>query len=167
METLFKTESYKGAEFSSDRKYRYALWRIWNEEKPPVMIIGLNPSTANESKNDNTIEKVEKVARHNGYGGFYMMNLFGIVSADPAILMTTADPIGENDKWLDTIAKKCGDIVFAWGGFPEAVERGKLMIQRFEVAYCFKQNKNGSPKHPLYCPDLTVFIPFDRKLIVI
>ena len=33
----------KGAELSPCRRYRYALWRIWDDSKPAVMFIGLNP----------------------------------------------------------------------------------------------------------------------------
>ena len=38
----------KGAEFSPCKKYRYKLWRIWDDTLPLVMFIGLNPSTADE-----------------------------------------------------------------------------------------------------------------------
>ncbi len=31
-----------GAEFSECRQYRYALWRMWDRSKPPVMFVGLN-----------------------------------------------------------------------------------------------------------------------------
>lgn len=45
-------DNNNGAIFSDDRKYRYVLWRSWDNEKPRVMFIGLNPSTANESTDD-------------------------------------------------------------------------------------------------------------------
>jgi hypothetical protein len=150
-----KIELTSGAIFSDERKYRYILFRIWDATLPRVMIIGLNPSTANENKNDNTITKCIKVAKNNGYGGFYMANLFGIVSADPKILLTADDPIGQNDFWIEKY--KCKDTVFAWGNFEEAKERSKQMIPMFENPLCFQQNKNGSPKHPLYCKDDTIF----------
>ena len=38
----------KSAILSADRKYRYVLTRIWDETKPTVVFIGLNPSTADE-----------------------------------------------------------------------------------------------------------------------
>ncbi len=153
-------EELSGATFSDDRQYRYALWRIWDKSKPLVMIIGLNPSTANENKNDNTITKVIKVAKNNGFGGCYMMNLFGIISSDPSILVSHNNPIGKNDTWLDDIAEKCEKIVFAWGNFKEAKEQSNYVVKYFKDALCFTQNKNGSPKHPLYCKDDTKFIPF-------
>lgn len=141
-----------GAEFSADRKYRYALWRIWEPDIPFVMFIGLNPSTANEHNNDPTIKRVMKIVQGWGYGGFYMMNLFAIVSSKPEILLTDPDPIGDNDRWLDKIAFECETIVFAWGAFKEAKERAEAIVKRFPDAYCLRKTKGGHPWHPLYIP---------------
>lgn len=140
------------AVFSDDRNYRYALWRNWDDSKPKIMFIGLNPSTANENSDDPTIRRVKRFASDWGYGGVYMMNLFGIVSADPKILLTCKDPIGDNDIWLSEIARECKDVCFAWGNFKEALERGKQVSKMFPAAICLGLNKNGSPKHPLYVP---------------
>ena len=46
-----------GAELSECRTYRYVLWRIWDNSKPKIMFIGLNPSTADENTDDNTITR--------------------------------------------------------------------------------------------------------------
>ena len=149
-----------GAEFSADRKYRYCLWRIWDESSPRIMIIGLNPSTANESKPDPTITRVKQFAFDWGYGGFYMMNLFAIVSADPKVLKTDPNPLGDNDGWLEKIAPKCSKIIFAWGKFKEAEERSKQVIKMFPDAYALILNKDGSPRHPLYVKGNTIPILF-------
>lgn len=149
-----------GAEFSRDRKYRYVLWRIWNRNLPLVMFIGLNPSTANESQPDPTITRVKRFATDWGYGGFYMMNLFAIVSADPIVLKTDPNPLGDNDGWLEKIAPKCSKVVFAWGNFKEARDRSKEVIKMFPEAYALVLNKNGSPKHPLYVKGDTIPIKF-------
>lgn len=149
-----------GAEFSSDRKYRYALWRVWDRSKPLVMFIGLNPSTANEIDPDPTITRVMNFARDWGYGGFYMMNLFGIVSSKPAIPLTDPDPLGDNDQWLWKIAGQCERIVFAWGVFKQARARAEEIKKRFPGAYCLKKTKEGHPWHPLYVAANTQIIPF-------
>lgn len=147
--------------FSECRKYRYALWRVWDLNKPKLMFIGLNPSTANESKNDNTITKVIKIAKGNGYGGVYMTNLFGIVSSKPEVLESNGlDLQGDNNDWLITISGICKDIVFAWGNFKQAINRSKEVAAMFENSLCIQQNKNGSPKHPLYCKDDSILVPF-------
>lgn len=157
---LFDDNTVSGAEFSHDRKYRYALWRIWDKEMPSVMFIGLNPSRANESNNDNTITKVSKIAKHNGFGGFYMTNLFAFVTPYPEELPACADPILHNDTWLKKTRAICSKVVFSWGAFPEAQERAKKVIKMFPESFCLKHNKNGSPKHPLYCLDETKLISF-------
>jgi hypothetical protein len=149
-----------GAEFSEDRKYRYALWRIWDKSKPLVMFIGLNPSTANETQPDPTITRVINFARDWGYGGFYMMNLFGIVSSKPEVLLTDPDPLGDNDQWLEKIAAKCDRIIFAWGVFKQARSRAEDVKKRFPDAYCLKKTKDGHPWHPLYVAGNTTPIKY-------
>ena len=139
-----------GAKFSSDRKYRYALWRIWDRSKPLVMFIGLNPSTANETNPDPTITRVKGFAEDWGYGGFYMMNLFALVSPYPSDLLKAVDPVKDNDEWLGQISLKCEMIVFAWGVFKQAQYRRKEVAERFPGAYCLKKTKEGHPWHPLY-----------------
>ncbi|PHM62792.1 DUF1643 domain-containing protein [Xenorhabdus ishibashii] len=48
---------YDDSAISEDGLYRYDLWRVWDESKPNVMFIGLNPSTADHEINDNTITR--------------------------------------------------------------------------------------------------------------
>ena len=139
-----------GAVFSECRRYRYMLWRIWDESKPLIQFIGLNPSTANETANDNTMRRVIRYAKDWGYGGVYMMNLFAIVSTDPKILKTCEDPLGENDKYLKEINGKCQDVLFAWGNF-DVFGRDKAVEKMFSNAVVLGYNKNNSPKHPLMC----------------
>ncbi|MBL0394156.1 DUF1643 domain-containing protein [Ramlibacter monticola] len=45
------------ADFSPCRRYRYALRRIWAPGKPSAMFVGLNPSTADEVDDDNTVTR--------------------------------------------------------------------------------------------------------------
>ncbi|MES2379716.1 MAG: DUF1643 domain-containing protein [Bacteroidota bacterium] len=157
-----------GAEFSPCRKYRYALWRIWDETKPFVMFIGLNPSTADESKNDRTIARVKTISEHNGYGGFYMMNCFPYISTDPNMLnmmMATIPHSNDavNDKWLECAAEMCKTVVFAWGNFEivKILGKNETMQFLFPNAKALHINKNGSPKHPLYCNANTLFIDYN------
>lgn len=154
-------DNNNGAIFSDDRKYRYVLWRSWDTEKPRVMFIGLNPSTANENTGDPTIRRVIGFAKSWGYGGLYMLNLFAIVSADPKILLTCQNPIGENDTYLRVYAELSRDIVFAWGNFKEAELRARDIIQQFHSATCLGVNKNGSPKHPLYISAKAIQVNFN------
>ncbi|MFI5141936.1 MAG: DUF1643 domain-containing protein, partial [Bacteroidia bacterium] len=115
----------KGAIFSEDRKHRFVLIRIWDETKPKMMFIGLNPSKADEKDNDNTITKVIKIAQHNGFGGCYMLNLFSYVSTDSTNQQICVDT-ELNDLFLKEYASKSDKVVFAWGGFKIAKARAKI-----------------------------------------
>lgn len=160
MNTLFDTDvTKKGAEFSNCRNYRYALWRVWNEKLPLIMFIGLNPSKANEVDEDPTIKRVFSFARNWGYGGFYMMNLFAYVTTKPDNLKCV-DPLGENDLWLERVAVKCQDIIYAWGAFKVARERATIVKRKFPNGKALVINKDGTPRHPLYVPGNIIPVHF-------
>lgn len=128
------------------------------------MFIGLNPSTANDSKDDNTIKKLIKIAKHNGYGGFKMVNLFTLVSTKPKALVYESSESEIIDLGIISAASmNCSTVVFAWGNFEEAKERGRKVIEMFEEGKCLLQNRNGSPKHPLYCLDTQEIIDFVKN----
>lgn len=137
-----------GAHFSEDRKYRYWLYRIWDEKLPVVMCIGLNPSTANEEENDNTISILISTLSRLGYGGFCMTNLFAIISPDPKVLLTCEDPLGDNDAKLAQVRKKCRDVIVCWGNFKQAKDRIDQVLPNYPDALCYGRNKNGTPFHP-------------------
>ena len=152
-------QEISGAKFSSCRKYRYYLWRIWDKSKPLIMFIGLNPSTANENSDDPTIRRVKNFALDWGYGGVYMTNLFAYVTAYPEELKKCDDPLGDNDKWLDIVSSSCEKIIFAWGSFKEATERAKDITTKFN-GYSLQINQDGSPRHPLYVKKDTKLISY-------
>lgn len=168
MAELFNNEEINsGATFNDLRTRRLSLWRIWDVTKPLVMFIGLNPSTANENTPDPTIESVIRISKHNGYGGFYMMNLFTIISSKPSIL-------DDHNNWGDflfdkecliEVSKKCKDIVFAWGRFKQAEGRSAEIMRHFKSMQplCIKKNKNGSPVHPLFQKGTSELAPFNQS----
>ena len=103
------------AKFSACRTYRYTLWRIWGGGKRFVQFIGLNPSTADEFKNDPTVRRCIIYAKDWGFDGICMTNLFAYRSTNPAVMKKQAEPIGEeNDEWLLEIASRSELIVAAW-----------------------------------------------------
>jgi hypothetical protein len=163
---MFPTSVYtdSSADFSFDRQYRYSLKRIWDRDKPLVMFIGLNPSTANETDADPTIESVERISRHNGYGGFYMMNCWAYVATYPKDLRFNVMSDEINTDVLTLMASRCKDVVFAWGAFKIVIERGrdKELIAMFPNALCIGRNGNGSPKHPLFQKGTSLLIPFQN-----
>ena len=149
------------ATFSECRQYRYALWRLWDESKPYAMFIGLNPSTADETTDDPTINRCIDFAKSWGYGGLCMANLFAYRSTDPANLRTTQDPIGpDNDNWLKELGKSAGVVVAAWGNDGAYLGRSRVVASRITNLKCLKINKTGEPAHPLYQPGTAKLIVF-------
>lgn len=138
-----------GAEFSPCRKYRYKLWRIWNNDLPLAMCIGLNPSTANSEKNDPTIRTLKATLSRLGYGGFYMMNLFAWISSKPQDLLACENAIGENESKLKEVESICDDVILCWGSFRQAEQRIKEVLPNYPNAKCFGKTKDGKPFHPL------------------
>ncbi len=150
--TLFLTEE-AGATFSPDRTYRYLLWRRWSQE-PPLCVVGLNPSVADEIDNDPTISRLIGHARRWGYGGLHMLNLFAFRATDPADMKKTPDPVGPcNDGAIFETAKD-KDVLAAWGNHGDFKNRSAQVVEILKFAkahiYCLGKNANGSPKHPLY-----------------
>ena len=148
MKDLFGNNN-RGAEFSECGNYRYKLWRIWDNSKPLVMCIGLNPSTANHEKDDATIIHLSKMLQKLEYGGFYMTNLFAWISPHPKDLLTCDDPLGDNEYILSEVEKLCSDVIVCWGAFKEASTRISEVLPRYPKALCFGYNSDGTPMHPL------------------
>lgn len=142
----------RSAEFSECGKYRYLLKRVWNDQDPFALCIGLNPSRANHERNDTTINILTDTLRWHEYGGFYMANLYALITPHPKELFSVPDAIKDNDKWIDLAAGQVRDIIFCWGAFKGIEYRAKKMKERFPKALCFGRSANGSPWHPRALP---------------
>jgi hypothetical protein len=159
-----------GATFSNDRKHRYALWRIWDDDLPKLVVIGLNPSTADEAADDPTIRRCIGFARREGMGGLLMLNLHTWRARDPDEL----DAIGykksyetalkENRRIFQRVASMHHDGLFvaAWGAHFGAPSQWRRLDARkwLPNLYCFGMTQTGMPKHPLYLAASTKLMPF-------
>lgn len=143
-----------GAVLSPCRTWRYALWREWDWTLGAFVVIGLNPSTADETTDDPTIRRCIGFAQRFGCGRLVMLNLFAFRATQPKDMLAALDPVGpQNDATLRTYAADPSSLftVAAWGthGSPERVAEVASIFSHLE---CFGRNKDGSPKHPLYLP---------------
>lgn len=139
----------KSALFSDNRTYRYALFRTWDEALPVALCIGLNPSTADEGTDDQTINVLIKMLKAEGFGGLIMANLFALVSRDPKVLRAHPNPVGQNDEYLKFLKKDADTVIFCWGKFKVAEWRIKKVVPMFHGALCFGKTPDGRPFHPL------------------
>lgn len=143
-----------GAEFSPCKAYRYRLWRKWGDQ-PPAVFVMLNPSTADEIKNDPTVERCERRARAMGFGGLRVANIFALRSTDPAALYQHDEPVGPgNDAAIIESVAGAGIVVCAWGGHGNLNDRGAAVLALLRgagvIPHYLKLNGDGTPKHPLY-----------------
>lgn len=152
------SDNRKGALISECGKYRYNLWRIWDDNPfsaPMVAFIMLNPSTADASHDDATIKRCIRFAKEWGYRGISVYNLFAYRSTNPEELFRVQDPIGpKNDFHLNELKMQGSnyDIVFAWGYYPKHIERMKEVYKMFPFGKVIQMSKEGYPRHPLYLP---------------
>lgn len=154
-----------GATFSPCRTWRYVLDRSWDAMRPGrLLVVMLNPSTADESADDPTIRRLTGFARSWLYGGMRILNLFALCATDPRELYTHPNPVGpENDFHLRENLEGTtlpGGLTFgrvvlaAWG------VHGGLQSRAFKVQHlvdgvkwgCLGVTKSGAPRHPLYVP---------------
>ncbi|MCH1418575.1 MAG: DUF1643 domain-containing protein [Flavobacteriaceae bacterium] len=137
---------------------RYRLWRIWAEDRPLVLFLLLNPSRGDAIQNDPTVNRLIDFAETHGYGGFYLGNLYAHITPYPKELSElNLNLEKKNKQHIKNMIALCEDVVFAWGNHGELPQWLAELVQK---PLCFGQNKNGSPKHPLYLAKSTRLIPF-------
>ncbi|MCY4057543.1 MAG: DUF1643 domain-containing protein [Gammaproteobacteria bacterium] len=158
--------------FSDDRLYRYVLERdlvdTWRTGEPnTVLFIMLNPSTADESRNDSAVTRCLGFAREWGAERLWVANLFAWRSRNPDDLRRPADPVGAlNDGHLKSMAVKSRRVVCAWGNHGKLNGRGKEVRNMLHdlgiTPYVLGLTKDGQPKHPLYLPADTEPVPWEE-----
>jgi len=157
------------AAFSGCGRYRYRLSREFGG-KLTITFVMLNPSTADGTRDDPTIRRCKGFARDWGYGRLLIVNLYAFRATDPRDMWRSSaacvDIVGDdNDSAIGRAtcqARHSGGIVLcAWGQGP--VDKSSRAFHAGRVArvarliggdlYCLGENKDGSPKHPLYQPE--------------
>lgn len=123
-----------------------------------VAFIGLNPSTADEVKNDPTVTRCINYARRWGFQGMFMLNIFALRSTDPRALYRHPDPIGpETNRYLMELVQRreVSLVVAAWGNHGALLSRGWNVINLVRnsgvnLYRLGELTKQGQPRHPLY-----------------
>ncbi len=153
------------ATFSPCRRYRYRLWRVWDPDAPRALFVMMNPSTADEVKNDPTVERCQRRAiawnasgRH-VIGGVEVVNVFAWRETDskllPKLIAQGVDIVGpENDRHIVEAARTAAIVVCAWGNPGNLLGRGSAVLELLRKAgvqpHALVRNADGTPGHPLY-----------------
>ncbi|MGC1549970.1 MAG: DUF1643 domain-containing protein [Rhodanobacter sp.] len=157
MADLFKLTS--DAVISPCGNYRYLLRRQLQPKGETICtFIMLNPSTADATANDATIRKCMKFAKAWGWDWLYVVNLFAWRDTSPDAMKLVDFPVGPlNDARIRNVIGDADMVVCAWG--KHGKHRGRDNVVRQMLAdthlHFLVLNKDGTPKHPLYCRDDT------------
>lgn len=144
------------AVFSKDRRYRYALRRVWDPARPTILFICLNPSTADHRLNDRTVFRCIRFAQGWEFGQLIVANLFAFRTPYPRTLWRARDPVGpRNDRWLRRLIAESHTTVAAWGTHGTRFDRNRAVLALLPRPKCLAITKHGHPKHPLYIPATT------------
>jgi hypothetical protein len=150
------TMTASSAGISSCKRYRWWLYReLVSAGKARLIIwVMMNPSTADHSKNDPTINKVMSYSKSWGFTDLLVLNIYAIRSTQQANIKGRVG--SRNDWWLSTIFSYASrhniPVICAWGRNHK--DRGdevrELAKQSGIKLLCLEHATNREPKHPLY-----------------
>ena len=142
------------AVFSDCGAYRYALTRVWDAALPRLVWVMLNPSTADEMRNDPTIERCERRTRTMGCGAYRIVNLYAFRATLPRDLLAADDPVGpDNAAALADAARWAGRVVCGWGthACPDRAAEAAAGLRHAGAAlFHLGLTNSRQPRHPLY-----------------
>ena len=160
--------AFDTAVFSEDRRYRYLLRRRVGESDRQALFVMLNPSKADEERNDATIRRCIGFAREWGFGNLEVVNLFALMSTNPKVLLKAKKPVGpENDAAIRAALEVADTVVLAWGN--HALDHKERAVAVTEMArkaarpYCFGLTVKGAPRHPLRLSKTATLEPFHER----
>lgn len=163
---------------SPEGVYRYALEsQVVDGGRRRLVVIGINPSTANEADPDPTYTRCKGFAAREGARALTMLNLWPFRSTDPKALARRlpSELLGASgDDMLAThCARRADDlddplVVVAWGAGGDAYRARVLKVVDLASGgftrglHCFGVTKSGQPRHPLYLAGAT---PLERWVV--
>ena len=147
-------------ENNEDNTVRYILG---TKGKKPLLCFGINPSTAEPDKLDNTLKSVERIALNNGFDSWIMLNIYPQRATDPNAIHKELDTvIHENN--LAKINQLLSELPkpVIWAAWGTLIEKRPFLIQclhdirtltsRYTCKWVTigKHSAKGHPHHPLY-----------------
>jgi len=153
-------------------EYRYSLGK---KGKNTLLCIGVNPSHAKPEEYDGTVSSVERIAKHNQFDSWLMLNLYPQRSADPKLLhqriikkyheanLEIIESHLENDEL--TIWAAWGNLIDSRDFLKHCLSDIFNMSQFYDCKWLSAGEplKAGHPRHPLYLRKNTVLTDFDME----
>lgn len=167
--TLLALDTRDSAIISDCSRYRYRLERAGPGTGNTVVIM-VNPSTADGTRDDATIRKLRGFGARHGWGRIIVGNLFAYRATDVRELGRVTDPCGPlNREHLIKMFGEADRIIAAWGPpskLPKtwrrrwewvphyAAQSGKGLLAIGEPTQC------GHPRHPLMLAYAEPIVPW-------
>ena len=128
----------------------------------PLIVFGVNPSTAEPNNLDKTLTKIKKMMIHHSFDGWIMLNIYPQRATNPKGLdkelsfLIHKRNLVEIKKVLEKYPNQ--PVVAAWGNIItirsyliECLREIFDMSKEYRNDWlCFDTNLSGNPKHPLY-----------------
>lgn len=159
----------RGAVFDPTLRYRYLLTRRWDAPSAALAsFILLNPSTADEHRDDPTIRRCIRFAQSWGFGGLDILNLYAFRATRPADLFAQPEPVGrDTDRWIARSCRGADLVVLGWGAHAARGDRARRVLTLIAPLHprprCLGTTAQGHPRHPLYLRASTPCVPFTPR----
>jgi hypothetical protein len=156
------------AVFSPCGLYRYRLERVFDTGQHTLSVTMLNPSYANDARDDHTIRRLVGFCTALDVRRLIVTNLAALVSPDPKGLSKASDPIGpDNDEAIRSAAGEADIIVVGWGAgvrrLPgRASEVLAILGETSKPIMCWGLTAKREPRHPLMLPSTATLVPLAR-----
>lgn len=151
--------------FSKCRTWRYTLSRRWTQDTAPrfANFILLNPSTADETRDDPTIRRCIGFTKREGFAAMIVTNIFAFRATQPKDLKKAYNPIGpSNNQILRDVAQAASLVVLGWGNDGTYRDRGADVSCLLKAAgvqpYTLGWTQALQPRHPLYVKSTSVLV---------
>lgn len=155
-------------------EYRYVLG---TRGKNPLIVIGVNPSTASPDALDPTLKSAQRIAKLNGYDSFWMINVYPQRATDPDDMERKCNGFlqQQNLSAFKNLLQRSQskDVWCAWGNVIDKRSFLKSCVSDIlQTGNKFGANwlqaektcKSGNPHHPLYLKAETKLIPHVPKV---
>ena len=152
-------------------EYRYILG---TRGKKPLICIGINPSTAQPDRLDNTLKSVERIALGNGFDSFIMFNVYAQRATNPDAMEKVCNPLLHREN-LEAFryVLSISDTPAVWAAWGAVIEKRSYLADCLRDMLAVGQEygakwycagaitKKGHPHHPLYLKKDEKLKPFD------
>ncbi len=155
-------------------EYRYLLGTVG---KRPLITIGINPSTAEPDKLDNTLKSVSRIASGNGFDSFLMFNVYAQRATNPDHMDREMNEAlhKENMKAFRWVLERAGKEPVIWAAWGAVVEKREYLARCLSDMVAIGEelgarwvqagtpSVKGHPHHPLYLKKDSSVEPFEMK----